>query len=131
MGGPYELGVQGWAATPGLPSQDAGFILGHRSWWCSRWLSCLSLWLLQHGQPKEQGGRGAISQLPPLEYWGPLGPILPQGQVGLPVECPHASYSPIAVQLGGHLALSMEEKIWRGKFMDLFSLFHTEPEPPP
>lgn len=30
--------------------------------------------------------------------------------------------------LGGHLALSIKEKIWRGEFADLFSLLHKDPK---
>lgn len=42
---------------------------------------------------------------------------------------PPPSCSSIALLLGGHLVLSEKEKIWRGKYVDVFSLLHTEPEP--
>lgn len=37
------------------------------------------------------------------------------------------SYGDAALRLGEHLALSIK-KIWRGEFVDLFSLLHKEPE---
>lgn len=40
-------------------------------------------------------------------------------------------YGSVDLPLGGHLALTVKEKIWRGEFVDLFSLLHTEPEPVP
>lgn len=42
---------------------------------------------------------------------------------------PRISYGDIALPLGGHLALSIKEKIWRGEFVDIFSLLQVEPEP--
>lgn len=42
---------------------------------------------------------------------------------------PRISYGDAALPLGGHLALAVKGKIWRGQFVDLFRLFHKEPEP--
>lgn len=44
-------------------------------------------------------------------------------------ERPRISYGDIALPLGGHLALSVKEKIWCGEFVDIFSLLQMEPEP--
>lgn len=38
-------------------------------------------------------------------------------------------YGGVDLPLGGHLALSVKEKIWRGEYVDLFSLLQAEPEP--
>lgn len=46
-------------------------------------------------------------------------------------ETPRLPYGDIALPLGGHLALSVREKIWSGEYVDMFSLLHTEPEPVP
>lgn len=78
------------------------------------------------------GGRGntAVYAAAPLGYWGPYGPYLPVQQ-GLIADPPSIAYGSIAIPLGGHLALSIKEKIWRGEFIAVFSLLHAEPDPIP
>lgn len=49
--------------------------------------------------------------------------------VVVPQECPPSSYGAVALPLGGHLTLSVKQKIWHGKYVDMFSLLHSEPEP--
>lgn len=38
-------------------------------------------------------------------------------------------YGEEALPLGDHLAPAVKEKIWKGEYVDLFSLLHREPEP--
>lgn len=59
-------------------------------------------------------------------YYGALTPQMGLDPSG---DRPHMSYGDAALPLGGHLALALKEKIWRGEFLDLFILLHKEPEP--
>lgn len=58
-----------------------------------------------------------------------LGPLPTQQGIDHLVDRPKMSYGDAALPLGGHLALAVKEKIWRGEFVDLYSLLHKEPEP--
>lgn len=48
-----------------------------------------------------------------------------------PADLPLISYGDLALLLGSHLALAVKERIWRGEYMDIFSLIQVEPEPVP
>lgn len=57
------------------------------------------------------------------------GAMLTQTGIEYPAEWPCMSYGEAALLLGGHLVLAINEKNWRGEFLDLFSLLHKETDP--
>lgn len=74
-------------------------------------------------------GYAGSSATPLGQMIAPPTQATPGGLVMDSGECPCISYSDIALPLGGHLALCVKKKIWRGEFIDMFSLLQIKPEP--
>lgn len=56
-----------------------------------------------------------------------FGPLHSEGED----DAPKRPYGDVALPLGGHLTLSVRDKIWRGEYVDIFSLMDTESKPVP
>lgn len=46
-------------------------------------------------------------------------------------DAPRRTYSDVSLLFGGQLALAVKEENLRGEYVDMLSLFHTEPHPVP
>lgn len=84
-----------------------------------------------------QGVSGCAPWPMPVVAYGPpplgqfMGPLQQGGGAGLVLqqaERPRISYRDIALPLRRRLALSVKEKIWKGEFVDMFSLLQVKPE---
>lgn len=142
-----------WDERDGVPV-PAAQPLTPSSWWPPPWAAPYLAWSPYNatagvgywsGAPRPAGSQvkpGGFEgyQQVPNSGWGSSGFTASGDEVNPqfaplysddPDEAPRRPYGDVSLPLGGHLALSVKEKIWRGEYIDMFSLLHTEPEPVP
>lgn len=121
----------GWSHWGGMPVQAAPGAVQQA--WAPGWPQPQASYA-----PVVQGGEAGVpwSSLTGVVRPSPLGHFMgptqqAQGQAGLVTdqsERPRISYGDIALPLGGHLALSVKERMREGELIDIFRLLQVKPE---